>query len=293
MNPAPSLILFTVMSGFGFGLFFWLGLDVYRLSAEKQFLFTGIAFVFTILGLLSSTFHLKKPQRLLLAFTQWRSSWLSREAILALFTMAISFIYAGLALFFDRKLVELGYLSSLLSIATIFSTAMIYAQMKTVPRWNSYWTPIIFLIYGLVGSAIFSLNFFAVSFAFFLTALVQLIVWIQGDKTFSKLGSLDTATGLNNIGTVRLLESPHSGDNYLLKEMVFVVAQKHQHKLRWISLALSAVVPAFISIIASIFLSESNAILLVLAVIHLSGTLTARWLFFAEAEHVVKRYYGK
>ncbi len=28
-------------------------------------------------------------------------------------------------------------------------------------------------------------------------------------------------------------------------------------------------------------------------VLHVAGVLTARWLFFAEAEHVVGLYYGK
>ena len=39
---------------------------------------------------------------------------------------------------------------------------------------------------------------------------------------------------------------------------------------------------------------EFNHILALLAVIaHIAGVITSRWLFFAQAEHVVGLYYGK
>jgi hypothetical protein len=38
------------------------------------------------LGLLSSTFHLGHPERAWRAFSQWRSSWLSREGVAAVAT---------------------------------------------------------------------------------------------------------------------------------------------------------------------------------------------------------------
>ena len=42
-----------------------------------------IAYALASGGLIASTFHLGHPERAIKAFTQWRSSWLSREAWLA------------------------------------------------------------------------------------------------------------------------------------------------------------------------------------------------------------------
>ena len=45
-------------------------------------------------GLVSSTLHLGHPERAWRAFSQWRSSWLSREGVLAVFTFLPAGIYA-------------------------------------------------------------------------------------------------------------------------------------------------------------------------------------------------------
>jgi DMSO reductase anchor subunit len=45
-----------------------------------------LAALLVTLGLLSSTFHLGHPERAWRAFSQWRSSWLSREGVAAVAT---------------------------------------------------------------------------------------------------------------------------------------------------------------------------------------------------------------
>jgi ferredoxin len=90
MHPAYSVIFFTTASGAGYGLWFWLGL---RIAAEglPDPAWPGVATlvlggVLVSLGLLSSTFHLGHPERAWRAFSQWRSSWLSREGVAAVAT---------------------------------------------------------------------------------------------------------------------------------------------------------------------------------------------------------------
>ena len=64
------------------------------------------------------------------------------------------------------------------------------------------------------------------------------------DREVNLLGfSMGTATGLDRIGEVTVFEQPHTGGNYLLREMIFVVARKHVQKLRVIALVLVGVVP--------------------------------------------------
>ena len=82
MNPAPSIIVFTVASGAGYGLLFWTGLlralGMVPRTAGFGALAVGLALVLIMLGLLSSTAHLGRPERAWRALSQWRSSWLSR-----------------------------------------------------------------------------------------------------------------------------------------------------------------------------------------------------------------------
>ena len=99
-----------------------------------------------------------------------------------------------------------------------------------------------------------------------------------------------TATGLGHLGEVRLLERPHTGSNYLLKEMGHQIARKHVRKLRLIAVILGAVIPILLILLA--IPAPLDALWLGLAVVaHLMGMLVERWLFFAEARHAVMSYY--
>src|SRR6188474_1537135 len=90
MHPALSVIFFTVASGAGFGMLAWLGLSAaIRPSlppAAAVIAEFALAFALTVFGLLSSTFHLGRPERAWRAFSQWRSSWLSREGVFSVAT---------------------------------------------------------------------------------------------------------------------------------------------------------------------------------------------------------------
>ncbi|WP_208350146.1 dimethyl sulfoxide reductase anchor subunit family protein [Pseudaestuariivita rosea] len=288
MHPAPSIILFTVLSGLGFGLLFWLGLGFPPVTGFSAFAFFTIAYLLAIGGLISSTFHLGNPQRALKAFTQWQTSWLSREAWLSVFALTFMGLYAIGAVFFATRIAPLGWIGSALALATVYATSMIYGQLKTVPRWNHPTTPALFLLLSVSGGALLAGQ---VTYAIGLLALsgvLQAVVWYLGDQRFAERGTtMETATGLGNIGQVTAFEPPHTGTNYLLKEMVHVVGRKHSRKLRIISLALMVVLPVLL-----LLLPFSHALAAVAVLSHLAGVLASRWLFFAEAEHVVGLYYG-
>ncbi len=79
MHPAPSVIVFTVLSGLGFGFLAMLGFGVVRPTGLGAIPAYGLGYALAVGGLLASTFHLGRPERALRAFTQWRTSWLSRE----------------------------------------------------------------------------------------------------------------------------------------------------------------------------------------------------------------------
>lgn len=288
MHPAPSVIAFTVLSGAGLGYLALLGLGLSTATGLAAFWHFALAYALAVGGLLASTFHLGNPRRALRAFTQWRSSWLSREAWLSVAALLVMAVYASAAIFAGRIVAPIGWIGAALCLGTIFATSMIYAQMATVPRWNTPLTPACFLLAGLSGGAILAAQAGLAVPLLIALAAVQWACWSSGDRRFAQRGhSLATATGLGAQGRPRLFEPPHSGSNYLLKEFGFQVARRHAAKLRQIALACLGLLPALI------LLGGPHPALLALAfALHLTGASISRWLFFAEAEHVVMLYYG-
>lgn len=291
MHPAPSVIFFTVFSGVGFGLLAWLGLGIPSLNGLAAFGFYFLGYGFAVGGLLASVFHLANKKNAVKAFSQWRTSWLSREGVLAIAALLTVAPYAIGRIFFDTTLPVLGIVGSVLCVLTVFSTSMIYAQLKTVPRWNSRFTPVLFLLYMATGGALFAGQVTASTYLLIALGIAQVLAWRNGDtRSAESQTDLGTATGLGRIGKVRQFEAPHTGQNYLLKEMAYQVARKHALKLRMIAFVAAFLLP----VLALMAFTESphfgGAIAIVL---HLLGAATARWLFFAEARHVVANYYGR
>lgn len=289
MHPAPSVIFFSVFSGLGFGLLVWLGIGLPAVTGWVAFAFFAIAYLLAVGGLISSTFHLGHPERALKAFTQWRSSWLSREGWCAVIALVLMAIYGAGLVFLDQRWTLLGLLGAVFSLATVFTTSMIYAQLKTVPRWNMSLTPVNFLSLSIAGGALLAGQVTVAVLLIVIAGAVQTATWMLGDKRLAESGTnLATATQLGGIGDVRAFEPPHTGTNYLLREFVHVIGRKHASKLRIISLGLMSVLP-----VALLLMPFHHLIALVAVLAHVAGVLVARWLFFAQAEHVVGLYYGK
>ncbi|MDJ0638116.1 MAG: dimethyl sulfoxide reductase anchor subunit [Paracoccaceae bacterium] len=289
MHPAPSIILFTTLSGLGFGMLAFLSLDVPAPRGWTAFWFFLIAYALAIGGLLASTFHLGHPERALKAFTQWRSSWLSREAWLAVGTLVLMGLYAIGLVFFDTRLRIFGIPGGLMAIATVVATSMIYAQMRTVPRWNHWSTPIVFLAYAIVGGALLTGRVELVRALLPLLLILQVFAWIDQDRhEKADDTNIATATGLGDRGRVHAFEAPHTGENYLTKEMVFRVGRKHAAVLKVAALLLAMILPTFL-----LFLPFHHTLAALAVLLHLAGVLIQRWIFFAEARHVVSFYYGR
>jgi DMSO reductase anchor subunit len=289
VHPAPSIIAFTVLSGLGFGLMAWLGLGEVHGQGWVAAAFAALALALSGAGMLSSLAHLGQPRRFLKAFSQWRSSWLSREAWAACAAMTLFALYAGLWTL-GLRLAPLGWLAAALALGAVFCTSMIYAQMKAVPRWRSPLTPAIFLLGALAGGALLADAIPAARWLLAALALAQLADWALGDRRLAASATdLASATGLGAFGRLRAFEPPHTGANYLTREMVFVVGRRHAAKLRVLGLALAALLPLAITVLAPVV----HVLGAVVLACHLGGMIVLRWLFFAQAEHVVGLYYGR
>jgi sulfite dehydrogenase (quinone) subunit SoeC len=304
MNPAYSVILFTTASGAGYGLLSLLCLAgaSHGKASTPAFAFTSlfIALALITVGLLSSTLHLGRPERAWRALSQWRSSWLSREGIAAIVTypLAITFGLCWSGLIDAPNLIApSGYATSIMCTVTVFSTAKIYSTLKTIRAWHQTFTvPVYLLFSAATGSVLLTAiaNAFGrfapvqsiLSYVIMLVLIVaKFLYWRKLDRA-PRTHTMATATGLGE--GVRQWEVPHTSTNFIMKEMGYVVARRHARKLRILALALLDIAFALM-----VFCSNYPTFAYVAVPVIMCAAWVERWLFFAEAEHVVGLFYGK
>jgi DMSO reductase anchor subunit len=122
---------------------------------------------------------------------------------------------------------------------------------------------------------------------------VKLAYWRFIDRSSSE-STAETATGLGHLGKVRLLDAPHTEDNYLMQEMGFRIARKHAYRLRAFATIFAFVLPFLLTALTIAFVQPVAGLAAVLAAVFVTtGVLIERWLFFAEAKHAVTLYYGQ
>ncbi|MEO5565156.1 MAG: DmsC/YnfH family molybdoenzyme membrane anchor subunit, partial [Luteimonas sp.] len=319
MHPALSVILFTTLSGAGYGLLAWAALAALGggTSARALLVSTLLALVLASVGLLASFWHLGKPLRAWRAFSQWRTSWLSREGVAAVLTYVPALLFAAILLpamldpaaqasvaSFNASGVAVAIALTLSALATVACTAMIYASLKPIPAWGH---PLV--LPGYLGFALLCGGLLLAAIEATNTGLAPpAIVAKAGIVLAALLGALKlrywrgidakplASTRGDAVGLpgrkVDVFERPHTESNYLTTEMAFVVARKHAHRLRGLSLLLFAVVPILcLFAIGRIDSVAAVTWLWLAAVSALAGAFVERWLFFAQARHLVTLYY--
>jgi len=311
MHPAYSVILFTTASGAGYGLLCLMGLGAATgaLPPDRLLGFIGLSLALALItaGLLSSTFHLGHPERAWRALSQWRSSWLSREGVLAVATyvpagvLGIGWAILGRT---DGVLAAAALLAGLLAPATVYVTGMIYQSLPTIRQWHQPLTAPVYLALGLSTGAVLLGLVMALtghgshriaSLAaglLALAAVLKLAYWRAIDAA-PPLASPGTATGLGRFGAVRQLEAPHSQANFVMREMGFAIARKHAKSLRNLVLIVLFAAPVLLCLLTTgADGGVATAALALAAISAATGVITERWLFFAEATHVVTNFYG-
>ena len=310
MHPAYSVIIFTTSSGAGYGLLFWASLaHIFGLlpgTSWIAFFALAMALLLITAGLLASTLHLGHPERAIGAFSQWRSSWLSREGVVAVLTYVPSGLLALIWLFgIETGLASLlALLSAIGAALTVYCTGMIYGSLRTIRQWHTPLTPLIYLVLaaatGALLLALLMALFGAISawisglvlVSMAVAAWVKTTYWQQIDADPGKY-TAEMATGLGGPdGSVRPLDPPHTRPNFVMREMGYQVGRKHASDLRrvvMIALFAAPIVAALLALVAS---GLATFLYLAATLAAVWGVLTERWLFFAQAEHVSQLYYG-
>lgn len=309
MHPAFSVIFFTVSSGAGFGLFALLFLaDATKLGggfSVNQILIAGIAALILVsAGLMSSVFHLANPKNAWRAFNRFRTSWLSREGVFALAFYPFALAYLGLSwlnwgsLEYVRLIA--GALATVLAWITLFSTGMIYGCLKTIRQWNTPLVPANYLALGHFSGALLLL-LVAYSGTSGISAYLNIVLallifsavlkaiyyfWIANPGVVS---TIQTATGFTRA-RVKLLDAGHTHDTFLTQEFGFQIARRYAVLLKVFVFVATFVLPLLV--LAGVLGQPGFALSLIATGLALLGLVVERWLFFAEARHVVNLYHG-
>jgi DMSO reductase anchor subunit len=311
MHPALSVIFFTTASGLGYGLWFWLSLSFLgspggHSAYAVHLVGLAVGFVLVSLGLLSSTLHLGKPLRAWRAFSQWRTSWLSREGVLAVATyvplvILVTLLVSGSALAKPLAPALLVLLAAL-SLATVATTAMIYASLKPIPAWSHALVLPGYLGFSLLTGGLGALALLATDQAphelAVLAVLLLTIAMVVLKRRYWRAidhgvmpATRASALGLPPERVATVFERPHTEANYLTREMGYVLARKHAVKLRRLALVLFGALPAAACALTLLHPGFALPALSVAALSALLGAMVERWLFFAQAKHLVMLYY--
>lgn len=306
MKPALSVVFFTVSSGAGLGLIVWLlaAQLAGRVDGSHPAFWAAAALAALLLtgGLLSSTRHLANPRNAWRAFTRFRTSWLSREGVFAVALYPLGALHLWASASGSSLAVVTAVATIVLAGVVVLSTAMIYACLKTVPRWRTWHTPVAYLLYALGSGA---LLWTAIARSGGLSApdsaaVVGLLLAAGGVKAawYAKFSSRVHAT-LNQAlgvpltapagrvqGRVRLLDAGHTHGTFLTHEFGFAIARERAVALRNATFLLTVAAPVVLLAFGAVGAWAA-------AVAMLGGLLVERWLFFALAEHVVRLYHGQ
>ena len=308
MHPAFSVIFFTVASGAGFGLISLLFIaDFFKLGGgfnNDQLVAGGlIALGLIAFGLLSSTFHLANPKNAWRAFSRFRTSWLSREGVFAVVFMPLALIYLA-SIMFDAPQwlrVTSGFLTAVLAWITVFSTGMIYACLKTIRQWNTPLVPANYLGLGyasgslllLLGAVIAGLEltpYLAMSALIVSIAAVLKAIYYFWIRSPGLTPTINTATGLTRA-KIKLLDTGHTHGTFLTQEFGFQLARQKATLIRVLVFVIGFALPGLM--LVWVFNAQGGqAAALIAAFAGLLGAALERWLFFAEARHVVNLYHG-
>jgi sulfite dehydrogenase (quinone) subunit SoeC len=310
MHPALSVVLFTTLSGAGYGLWWLLGVHLWNGhfpdSMPLKLGALALGFVLVSAGLLSSMLHLGHPERAWRAFSQWRSSWLSREGVAALLTYLPALTLAWL-LWHGAGPAPTGAAGlwlAALALITVFCTARIYTSLVPVPAWHNGWVLPGFLLLGLYSGGMilwalqalagFGLPMVPLGALLVLALAVALLKWGYWRFIDRQRLPADAASALGlGVGAgVHRFEAPHTEAAFLMKDMGFRVARRHAGRLRLLFMLLAVFWPAS-AIIAGYHAPHTQVWLAPLAAAStLLGIVLERWLFFAQARHQVSVYYA-
>ncbi|MGY0612781.1 DmsC/YnfH family molybdoenzyme membrane anchor subunit [Luteimonas sp. A501] len=288
MQPALSAMVFNTLSGAGYGLLAWSGLTITMLALRGglspalegvQLAGLGLGLLLSTIGLPCWLARLGKPGRAWRAFSQWRSSWLSREGMLAVATAPTAAATMALLLWMPSGatraawLACLGLLLAVLALATVACTAMSYAALKPIPAWRH---PLVLPVYLL--------------FALLTGLALQLVTMAAMLRGQGPAGMLPTLVLSGLVLAVLKWLYWRALDAAAAPATRDAAAGRQAARLRRAALAGLVAAPLLATLLVALGWIPALAATLLAALGLLAGAFAERWLLFAQARHEVSAH---
>jgi DMSO reductase anchor subunit len=321
MRPTFSIIFLTTLIGAGQGLFLALfsgqlysALNLLPGEKPSFYVLGSLLVLFLLLaGLVSSFFHLGRPERAWRTASQWRTSWMSREVIVLPAFMAVvaawglihylgwnpAFLTLSENIVIDVSLLT-GAIAALLCFSLFLCTGMIYACLKMLQEWASPLTVINYTMLGSSSGFIFATAFAAWQgsemTAFFggWSIILTLIAFMTRSASLFRnarlkhKSTLQTAIGVRHTH-IRQTAQGAMGGTFNTREYFHGASKRKYKSVKWVFLVLVFPIPLLLLTAGS----PSNSLLPLVAafVIQYIGLMIERWFFFAQANHPQNLYY--
>ena len=321
MHPAFSIIFLTTLIGAGQGLFLALySGQLYSVlkilpGESTSFYVVGslLVLVLMVAGLVSSFFHLGRPERAWRSAARWRSSWMSREVIVLpafMGTVAawglIHYLGWNPVLFTFSQNIEVdvsllvGAFATLLSFTLFLCTGMIYACIKMLQEWASPLTVINYTLLGgssgFILATVFAawqgsgMTWFFGGWSVVLTLLAFLTraASLFRNARLKHKSTLQTAIGIRHTD-IKQISQGAMGGSFNTREYFHGASKRKYKSVKWVFLVLAFPLPL---LLLSVGLGTHVIGLLVAAfLVQYIGLLMERWFFFAQANHPQNLYY--
>ncbi|MBA3623548.1 MAG: dimethyl sulfoxide reductase anchor subunit [Methylibium sp.] len=306
MHPALSIVFFTTLAGMGQGLLVALAVALLtgvEVSAGFQLLALGVALALLALGLVSSFFHLGRPERAWRSAMMWRTSWMSREVIvLPAFIGLVALWWLAVWLDAGTPWLLLLPVAVIVGAAALwYCTAMIYACLRFIEEWAHPLTIVNYTLIGLSSGLILTC---ALAAMFNEAALLQaaapwalaatLAAWLtrtlalRRNAALKPKSTLQSATGIRSAQLVQKSMGMSAG-SYNTREFFHGAGLAAVKQAKLALIVLGFALPAALLLWG---LMGGPAFIWVLALlVQAPGLFAERWFFFAQARHPQNLYY--
>ena len=303
MNPAFSVIAFTVLAGAAQGLVVTLALAVLAgVPLASGFISTAliVAQAMLLIGLVASFGHLGRPERAWRAALMWRTSWLSREVIVLPAFIAVNALW-WLALRNGMHTPLLPLAAIVMAAALWCCTAMIYACLRFIQEWAHSLTIANFTLIGLSSGLVLASALAAVLGEQALLRLaapaavaVTLCAWatrslaLYRNAALKPRSTLQSATGIRAANLVQKSMGMSAG-SFNTREFFHGASRAAIKQIKFAFIMLAFVLPILLLVWAVTAHWTTGFILALL--VQAPGLVAERWFFFAQARHPQNLYY--
>lgn len=306
MYPPRLSVFFNVASFFGYGmviiLFILLNYSNIDIKITTKLIIAIICCLLIIFGFLSFALYHNHKEKKWKIFEQWKNSWLARERMLAILNFFPVIVFFITWIVHDNsKLLNLSIIfAGLLSLLTIFCSAMIYESIKTIHMWNNSLIPSINILNSLISGGIMlfcilfifeKYNYFLFNFLIFIIPITLFLkmLYLFSTRNYS-INSSKTNINLEKNNKNIFLGKNHF--NIATEKKNFMESKTIQH---FIAIILMYILPLYtLWNTPKLYINKevSEIIYILTLLFFTAGMLIKRKLFFTEIKHLIDLHYG-